>query len=124
MLRKLVILALVAAVIGLAAFWFLTIPGKVEASGALIDRPDPIFPVVAGNEVAARIADDRDPEIANETQDILPKSEFVRRWVAWLINSAIDRASEVFEECPKQPIIDVADAKILVENNVGRLHAC
>ena len=40
MLRKLVILAVAAAVLGLAAFWFLTAPGTVPASALGSHTPD------------------------------------------------------------------------------------
>jgi len=40
MIRRLILLAAVAAVLGLAAFWFLTIPATVPASALAVHTPD------------------------------------------------------------------------------------
>jgi hypothetical protein len=50
------------------------IPGAIQQTGPVLLGPHAVEPVVTGDEVAARIADDRDTELTNLGQDILAKS--------------------------------------------------
>ena len=53
-------------------------PGEVEPARALRDRADAVLPVVAGDEVAARIAHDRRRQLAHQRQHV-PAEALARR---------------------------------------------
>ena len=97
-------------------------PGEVEPAGALAARADAVFPVEAGNEVAARIAHDGHAEPAHHVDDVAAESVFVRRGVAGLIDAAVYGTSEVFNEGAVQPRVDAADGKVAVEDHAGFFH--
>jgi hypothetical protein len=56
--------------VGLDAVPGLVVPG-------LPDRPNPILPAIAGDEVPARVADDADSELSDQGEDICAKAILV-----------------------------------------------
>ena len=53
------------------------IPGAFQDGRSLVLWPDAIEPVVTGDEIAARITNDRDAEFFDLCEDVLTKSIFV-----------------------------------------------
>src|SRR3569832_78742 len=94
-------------------------PVEVEPSRTLFYRPDPIFPVVGGDEVAARIAHIRNLEVADELGNVAAHPVLVRRLVARFMDSGIDRASQVFEEGAVEPVVDIGNNEIPVRRDGG-----
>ncbi len=58
------------------------LPRLIEANGPVGRRADAVLPVVPGDEVAARVADNRDAEVAGERGDVV--AEAVLGWpIGW-----------------------------------------
>src|SRR5437879_4088560 len=70
-------------------------PGEIEPARPRLDRTDAVLPVVAGNEIAARIAHDGRRQLAHEGQYVAAKTLRVGLRMARLENAAIDAASEM-----------------------------
>ena len=97
-------------------------PRKIETDGPLGARADAVFPIVGGDEVAARIADQRQVQVANEFQHVAAKAVVVGGLVAGLVDAAVDGAAEVLQECAVDAVVDRCNLEILVNRN-PRLHA-
>ena len=82
---------------------------RSSCRGRLLDRADAVLPVVAGDEVAARVADDRRPELANELEHVAAEALLGRRRMLRLEEPAIDAPAEVLDEGPEEPGVGVAD---------------
>ena len=89
-------------------------PGVVEPHRPLVARPDAVVPVVVGDEVAARIADERELQIADELEHVAAEPVVVGGRVAGLVDAAVDGAAEMLEEGAVDPVVDVADPEIPV----------
>src|SRR5581483_12121128 len=87
-------------------------PGKVETGRPLVARADAIHPVIVGDEIAARIPDQRDVQIADQIQHVTAEAVRVGCRMAGLVNAAIDGPSEVLEECTVDAVIDGADLEV------------
>ena len=92
-------------------------PGQIETRRPLLDRADAVFPVVAGDEIAAGIAHDGRTELLHQRQHVLAKALGVRGRMSGLVDAAIDAASEMLDEGAEQAGIGVADGKIAVQQN-------
>ncbi len=99
-------------------------PGEIETARACIDGPDPVLPIVAGDEIPARIADDRGPELAHQRQHVAPEAALVRRRVARLIDPAIDAAAEMLDEGAEETRIGLADREIPIQDDFRLQHLC
>ena len=98
-------------------------PGEVEAPGPLGHRADAVFPIVAGDEVAARIAHDGGPELAHQLQHVLPKAAFVGTGMTGLEDAAIDAAAQMLDEGAEQSVIGSRDGGIAIEVDLCGKHA-
>jgi hypothetical protein len=85
------------------------IPRLVEDLWALFLGPHAVEPVIAGDEVAAGIADDRHAEFADFFQDILAEAPGVGELGGRIENAFVDGAAEVFEEGAKEVGINWCD---------------
>ena len=85
------------------------VPRAVEAHGALRARADAVAPVVAGEEVAAGVAHERDAQLAHEVEHVAAEALLVRGRVAGLVEARVDGASEVFDEGAEELVGDGAD---------------
>jgi hypothetical protein len=84
-------------------------PGEVEPLRSLLLRPDAVFPVVSGHEVAARIPADRSVQRADEVDHVLAHALGIGGRVAGFIDSGVDRTPKMFQKGPIQPLVDVRD---------------
>ena len=80
-------------------------------------RADAIFPIVAGDEVAAGITHNGRGQLADEREHVAAKASGVGGRVARLEDAAIDAAAEVLDEGAEQAWVDAADTKISVKQN-------
>ncbi|MNS99307.1 hypothetical protein D3C72_1337060 [compost metagenome] len=94
---------------------FLGAPCEVEADGALVARPDAVFPAIGRNEVAAGITDGRNFQVLNKFQDVLAEAVRVRLRMAGLINPAIDRTPHMLDEGGIQTIVDTPNPEVPVD---------
>src|SRR3974390_3581332 len=65
---------------------FRGVPGEVKTCWALLARAYPILPVVGRNEIAARIAHDRNPEVPNQIKDVAAHPVCVGARMIGLVN--------------------------------------
>ena len=96
-------------------------PRAVEANGALRARADAVAPVVAGEEVAAGVADERHAELAHEVEHVAAEALLVRLRVAGLVDSGVDGATEVLDEGTEEFVGNGADGG-LREKREGCVH--
>ena len=52
-------------------------PGKIEPTGTVLHRPDPVLPVVSGDEVSARITNDRRRQFSDEFENVPPEAPLI-----------------------------------------------
>ena len=97
------------------------VPGQIKSHRALLARPNAVFPVVGGDEIAAGIAHERHVEIAHELHDVAAHAVLVGGWMARFVDAGVDRAAEVFEERAIEAVIDAGDGVIAMGGD-GRLH--
>ena len=98
-------------------------PGEVEPRRPFGDRADAVLPVVAGDEVAARVADDGGAELPDEIEHVAPEPALVRGRVAGLVDALVDAAPEMLDEGAEQARVGLADGPIAVEQHARSSHA-
>src|SRR5262245_60273913 len=82
------------------------VPCTFEHRGARRRRADAGGPVVAGDEVAARVADDRHLERADFLEDVAAEAVLIGELRSGLEDPAVDGASEMLEERAEQAPIE------------------
>jgi hypothetical protein len=91
------------------------VPGEVEPGGPGLHRPNAILPPVAGHEVAARIADQGDAEIANQLEHVAPEPVVVGRRMIGLVDAGVDTPAHVLDERTERPPVDRRDHERRIE---------
>ena len=99
-------------------------PGQVEPHRPLLLRSDAVLPVVAGQEVAARIAHDRRPELARQRQHVAAKSVRVGRRMAGLVDAAVDAAAHVLDEGAEDPAVERRQDEVAIDDDARFQHGC
>src|SRR5688572_24845537 len=97
-------------------------PCRVEPPGTLRNRSDAILPSVAGDEVAARIANDADAELAHQVQHIPAETGFIGRRMPRLVDTAVDGPAQMLDEGSVQSRVHLADPEVLVDDDACGLH--
>ena len=93
--------------------------------GAVIARTDAVLPAVARDEVAARVAHDRDAELADQLDHVGAEAVRVGARVAGLVDAGVDAAAQVLDERAEQPRADRGDDVLQVDARLRREHhAC
>jgi hypothetical protein len=82
------------------------VPGEVQPAGPLVARADAVLPPVAGDEVAAGVADQRDAELPGQLQDVLTESVLVGGRVVGLVDPGVDATAHVLDEAAERPAVD------------------
>ena len=77
---------------------FQHIPCHFLSHGPFFLRADTVLPVVAGHEVAARIAYSRHSQLTDQLLDIIAEAVFIRRGMPRLIDSVVDTASQMLHK--------------------------
>src|SRR5262249_20823103 len=90
-------------------------PGQLGPRRTLILRPYAVLPVVARDEIPARIAQDRDVQPFDRLQHVQPNAFLVRERTAFFVNAAVDHAAQVLCEVTEQMRIHFADGAIDVD---------
>ena len=76
-------------------------PGEVVPLGPPVAGADAILPVVAGDEVPARIADRRHPESSGQIDDVVTPAVGVSGGMPGLEDAAVDGPAHVLDERPE-----------------------
>ena len=74
------------------------VPGQVEPARTGVSRSDAVLPPVAGDEVAARVADDGHAKVADQRRDILAEPVRVRERAARRVDPAVHAPAQVLDE--------------------------
>ena len=93
--------------------WLCCAPCKIKSFWSAFNGADTVFPIIAGNEISARIANDRHIQLFNKLYNILPKAVFIRGRVTGFINSAVNRSAQMLYKRAVYSFIDFADFKFL-----------
>ena len=97
------------------------VPGSIEHRGPLIARAHAIQPVVAGNEVAARIANDRHAHAAHLRGNVFAEAGCIGECRTGIIDAAVNSATQVFQKtAPNAPVNGGPHAQWIDHNAVGR----
>jgi hypothetical protein len=89
------------------AVGFHAVPGRVEPDRPV--RADAVFPAVAGDEVAAGVADHGRPEFPDQLQDVAAETSIVRSGVSGLGDPGVHGPAHVLDERAEQATRDRAD---------------
>ena len=81
-------------------------PGEVEASRPLLEWPDTVLPVIAGDEVSAGVANDRGAEFAGEVEHVRAKPVPIGGWVRRFVDPRVHAPAEMLDERPEEPRVD------------------
>lgn len=73
-------------------------PRQIEAAGTVLLGAHAVFPVVAGDEVAAGVADGGGAQFLDQVDYVLPEPLFVGGGVPWLVDAGVYAASQMLDE--------------------------
>jgi hypothetical protein len=76
--------------------------------------------VIAADEVAARPAQHGRAELFDFLQDIGPKAMLIRQRRAFVENTAVDAAAEVFDKRAKNASVDMPDCPVEIDADQRR----
>jgi hypothetical protein len=96
------------------------IPGALEHRRPLVLRSDAVEPVVAGDEVPARIAHDRDAKRLHLRDDVATESFAVSQGRLRVVDACIDGAAQVLEKCAQQPAVELRPHACLRKDRARR----
>ena len=102
---------------------FRGVPGQIEATRAVFLRADAVFPAIAGNEVAARVADRSRTQLANKIQHIAAESVLVGGRMARLVDARVHTAAQMLHEGAEQSVVHRGHNRIIIDNK-SRLRHC
>ena len=85
-------------------------------------RADAVLPVVARDEVAARIPDDGDAELADEREDVATEPVLVRGRMTGLVDARVHATPEVLRERAEDAIVDARDSERRIDREPGPGH--
>ena len=97
-------------------------PGQIEPLGPLRNGADPVPPVVARDEIAARIAHDGRAQFTHQRQHILAEALLVGSCMARLVDAAVNAAAEMLHEGAEQARVGFSDREIPVDHYFGVTH--
>src|SRR6185437_5293239 len=92
-------------------------PGEVEAGRALVARADAVFPVVGRDEIAARIADVGNLEVAHELGDVAAHAVLVGGRMPRLVDAGVDGAAEMLEEGAVEPVVNIGNRVVAMRGD-------
>ncbi len=73
-------------------------PRQIEAAGAVLLGAHAVFPVVAGDEVAAGVADGGGAQFLDQVDYVLPEPLFVGGGMPRLVDAGVYAASQMLDE--------------------------
>ena len=82
------------------------VPSFIQHARAALLGADAVEPVVAGNEIAARIANDGNSHLAHFFHNVLAESVGIREFRAWIKYAFVNRTSQVLQERSKEIAVE------------------
>ncbi len=95
---------------------------RSSRAGRSVDGSDPVLPIVAGDEVAARIAHDRRAELLDEGEHVAAEAVRIGGRMAGLVDAAIDATAEMLDEGAEQAGVGSADREVAIEHHCRCSH--
>ena len=92
-------------------------PGQIKTFFPLVFRPHAVLPEKIGDKISSRITDDWNVKLLHQLNHIFPKPFFIGRYVPWLIDSCVNRPSQMFNKGAVHPFVNFSDFKIFVHNH-------
>ena len=96
-------------------------PREVCASRPFVPGADPVTPVVVADEVPARIPDHRHAQAAERVRHIGTHPARIRVRTLRVVDAAVDRTAEVFQETAEDASIDRRNCAARIERHGGTL---
>jgi hypothetical protein len=98
------------------------VPGQVEPARAPVDRADAVLPSVAGDEVAAGVADGGHAQLPGQVEHVAAEAVLVGRGVAGLVDAGVDAAPEVLHERADGAPAHRGDLEGGIQGEFGLMH--
>jgi hypothetical protein len=98
------------------------VPRHVEPGGAFLARADAVFPAEAGDEVAARVADQAGVQLAHEVEHVLAEAVRVGGGVSGFVDPGVHGAAHVLDERAEEPGRDGGDHVVAGDAEPGVQH--
>ena len=98
------------------------VPRQVQPGGPLVPRAHGVLPAEAGDEVATRVADGGDTELADQLDHVGPEALGVGGRVSGLVDPVVDAAAQVLDERAEDAAGDGADGEVRVERELSGGH--
>ena len=104
--------------------WLVSVLPQARSSrlGRAVLRPYAILPVVAGEKIAARIANDGGAQLLGQRQHVLPKAVAIGRRMPGLVDAAIDAAAHVFDKGPEYASVERRNHEVAIDDNFASQH--
>ena len=90
-------------------------PGQVQPLGPVFPGTDTVFPPVAGDKVAAGVADHGDTQLLHQLQGILAEALFIGQGTVGLVDAAVDGPAQVLDKGAVNAFVNFADLEMLVD---------
>src|SRR5439155_7084134 len=95
------------------------VPGPLQHGRTLVLRPHAVEPVVARDEVAARVAHDRHAEPLDLGGHVLAEPARVREARARLVDARVHRPAEVLQEGAEEPAVQLRAVPGRLQDHAG-----
>src|ERR1700737_2030150 len=102
--------------------WLSTEPGQIKSNRSQVDWANAIFPIIAGEKIAAGITNNGGPKVTDQVEHVSAKTVFICRRMPRLEDTGVNTAPEMFNKRTKHPAIKFGNTKIGIENNVRGGH--
>ena len=99
-----------------------TLPGQLAHPRTLLARADAVLPVVAGGEVAARVAHGSHAQSGEGIEDVGAAAVGVGVDAVRIVDAFVHGAAHVLEKSPEHARVDPADPKVGVQRDSRSLH--
>ncbi|MNE39708.1 hypothetical protein D3C80_1336740 [compost metagenome] len=103
--------------IGANLIGFRNPPGQFKRALTFFLGSDTVFPVIAGDEVAARIADNRNVQRTDSLQGVSAEAVLIGSRMSGFINTAVHSPAKMFNEGPVNSRINFTQSEILVNDH-------
>ena len=98
------------------------VPGQIQPLGPVFFGAHSVFPPVAGDKVAAGIANHGHPKFLDHLQRVLPEALLVGQGAAGLIDAAVDSPTQMLDERAVDTVVYFADLEMFVDMDGCLLH--
>src|SRR5205809_1696937 len=106
--------------VGAKLVGFERVPGAVEDTRPVLIRSHSVKPVIAGNEIAARVADDGYAQLPDFVYHVVAESVGVPELGSRLVDPGVDRPSEMLQKRAEKPAVQFRNLPGGINHNASR----